>query len=73
MADTFDPYREALIMETSTVWGEDFDELNGDEKTRIATALHAAPDACSSIEYLRMHTGFCRQINVTEEDVDRVR
>ena len=72
MPDAFDPYREALVMETTTVWSEDFDELGGAEKDRIAQALHQDPEACTDIEYVRVHTGFCRQITVTEEDVERV-
>lgn len=72
MPDDFDPYREALIMETITIWPEDFDELEVTEKSRISDALHSAPDGCANLEYVRTHTGFCRQITVTEEDVARV-
>ncbi len=72
MADTFDPYREAVVVETSTVWPEEYDELEPSEKQRIAAALHADPESCTGLEYVRMHTGFCRQITVTEADVDRV-
>ena len=72
MADKFDPYREAIVVETNTVWPEVYDELEPAEKARIADALHADPASCANLEYIRMHTGFCRQITVTEEDVDRV-
>ena len=72
MPDKFDPYREALIMETSTVWPEEYDELEATEKERIAAKLHGDPENCSILEYVRVHTGFCRQITVTEEDVERV-
>jgi hypothetical protein len=72
MADKFDPYREALVMETVTVWPEEYDHLSLDEKSTIENSLHLAPESCSSLEYVRMHSGFCRQITVTDEDVERV-
>ncbi len=72
MPDKFDPYREALIVETSTVWSDDFDELEPSEKVRIEQALHAEPDKCANLEYVRMHTGFCRQITVMPDDVARL-
>ena len=71
MADTFDPYREALIMETNTIWPDEFADIPADRKTRIEDALHADPKSCSHIDYVRVHTGFCRQITVSSEDVTR--
>ncbi len=72
MPDTFDAYRESLVMETSTVWPEEYDEMEREEKERIAQALHADPESCAHIDYVRVHTGFCRQITVTAEDIERV-
>lgn len=72
MPDTFDAYREALIMETATMWPEEYDEMEPAEKERISQALHADPESCADIEYVRVHTGFCRQITVTEADLERV-
>jgi hypothetical protein len=72
MADKFDPYREALIMETVTVWSEEFDHLAADEKREVERALHADAENCSDLAYVRTHTGFCRQITVTEDDLARV-
>ncbi len=72
MPDTFDEYREALIMETNTVWPDEYDEFELSDKARIAEALHGDPQNASHLEYVRTHTGFCRQITVTQEDVDRV-
>jgi len=71
MPDKFDPYREALIVETETVWPEEYDHLDDAEKARIEAALHAAPEGCT-ITYERMHTGFSRIITVTEADIERV-
>jgi hypothetical protein len=72
MADTFDPYREALIMETDTVWPAEFSPLSLAEKRRIEQALHANPQAAAHLEYVRVHTGFCRTITVTPADVERL-
>ncbi len=72
MPDKFDAYREALIMETSTMWPDEYDEMEPADKQRIAASLHADPESCGNLEYVRMHTGFCRQITVTPDDLDRV-
>jgi hypothetical protein len=72
VADKFDPYREALVMETNTVWPSEFDDLPLAEKTKIESQLQANPAAASQLEYVRTHTGFCRQITVTEADVQRL-
>jgi hypothetical protein len=72
MADPFDPYREALVVETETVWPEEYDHLEAADKRRIEAALHADPAACANLEYVRLHTGFCRVIAVTPADVERL-
>jgi hypothetical protein len=72
MADTFDPYRERLIMETETVWSPEFDSLSRQEKLRLEAKLHAEPDKAAQLEYVRVHTGFCRKITVTSADVERL-
>lgn len=72
MADTFDPYREALVVETHTVWPAEL-SVSPAEKVNLEARLHAAPQACGGLEYVRVHTGFCRQITVSEADLQRVR
>lgn len=72
MADKFDPYREALVMEVVTVWPDEYDDLELTEKQRIEQALHADPENCTELEYVRTHTGFCRKITVTADDVERI-
>ncbi|MBC7856775.1 MAG: hypothetical protein IAF94_25375 [Pirellulaceae bacterium] len=72
MADKFDPYREALVMETDTVWPAEYADLPLGEKSRIETELHAHPDQVGDITYIRSHTGFCRTITVTPADVQRL-
>lgn len=72
MADKFDPYREALVMESATVWPEEYDGWEASDKARIAKLLHESPAEAADMEYVRQHTGFLRQINVTPEDIERV-
>lgn len=72
MPDKFDPYREALIMEQETVWPEEYDHLESEEKDRLAGLLHADPENASTLEYVRVHTGFCRRLTVTQDDLERV-
>jgi hypothetical protein len=71
MPDEFDPYREALVMETVTIWPEEYADVDPATKRRIEQALHADAQPCSQLEYIRTHTGFCRQITVTAEDMQR--
>ncbi len=71
MADTFDAYREALVVETTTVWPADT-ELDPRQRMQIEAMLHAHPEEAAHLEYIRVHTGFCRQIIVTDEDLQRV-
>jgi hypothetical protein len=73
MADKFDPYREALVVETNTIWSADFLDLPANERSRLEAALHSDPAHCEHLEYVRVHTGFCRQITVTPGDVQRLR
>jgi hypothetical protein len=72
MPDKFDPYRESLVMETRTIWPEPYDAWEPADKQRLAWALHADPASAAHLEYVRTHTGFCRQIVVTPEDVARL-
>ncbi|NIL97455.1 MAG: hypothetical protein GTO53_07530 [Planctomycetales bacterium] len=73
MADAFDPYREALVMEQRTIWPEEFDGIDPDERAGLEKRLHASAEEAAQLEYQRTHTGFCRQITVTEGDLERVR
>jgi len=72
VADKYDPYREALVMETSTVWPQEYEDLPVAEKAVLEKKLHSHADKVSNLEYVRTHTGFCRQITVTPEDVQRL-
>ena len=72
MADTFDPYREALIVETETSWPEQYDDWEPSERARLERLLHEHPEEAAELEYVRTHTGFCRRILVTPDDIQRL-
>jgi len=72
MADEFDPYREALVMEATTIWPEEYEDWDPLERRRIEERLHAEPAKAASLDYIRMHTGFRRQITVTPSDIERL-
>lgn len=72
MANAFDPYREALVVEQHTVWPAEYDDWSEADRSRVETLLHAAPEAAADLDYVRQHTGFARVITVTPADLDRV-
>ncbi len=71
MGDPFDAYRDALVVETRTIWPEEFAEVGPDERRRVEERLHADPPSAHEMAYVRLHAGFCRQITVTAEDLHR--
>jgi hypothetical protein len=72
MADRFDPYREALVVEKETVWPGELAILDPAERERIASALQAEPAQAADLAYVRLYTGFCRRITVTPADLQRL-
>lgn len=72
MANAFDPYREALVVEHQTIWPSDYEDWSAADKGRIAELLHASPSDAADLDYLRQHTGFARVITVTPDDLSRV-
>ncbi len=72
MANQFDPYREALVLENVTIWPDEYDEWDPAEKARIEQLLHADPEQATELSYERLPTGFARVITVTPEDLERV-
>ncbi len=72
MADKFDPYREALVVEAHTEWSDQYDDWEPVERARIERLLHEKPQDAAELEYVRVHTGFCRRITVTPADIERV-
>ena len=72
MANEFDPYREKLVVETTTVWPEEYDDWDLPDRVAAEARLHAEPDKAAEMEYIRQHTGFCRKITVTPDDLARI-
>ncbi len=72
MSNEFDPYREALVMEQLTIWPEQYDDWEPGEKAPLEAQLHAEPQKAAELEYTRQHSGFCRQITVTAEEIERL-
>jgi hypothetical protein len=72
MADAFDPYREAMVMETDTQWPEDVSYVAPADRVVLAARLHASAAEAACLEYVRTHTGFCRRIVVTPGDLERI-
>lgn len=72
MANAFDPYREALVVETSTVWPDEAAPPDEAARARIAARLHSDPKSADQMDYVRLHTGFCREITVTAVDLARL-
>jgi hypothetical protein len=71
MANTFDPYREALVVETLTVWPTDLpgEPLGDAARRQIEEQLHANPTHATELEYVRLYSGFARKITVTATDL----
>jgi hypothetical protein len=72
MPNEFDPYREALVMEQTTLWPDTYEDWEPADRVRVETALHADPKDCADLTYVRQHSGFCRKITVTEADLERL-
>jgi hypothetical protein len=74
MANPFDPYRDALVVEHSTVWPEELAGAPADRSAResMEKTLHQSPDKAMELEYVRLATGFHRKITVTGDDLKRV-
>jgi hypothetical protein len=74
MANTFDLYREALVVETQTIWPDGLPgaPLGDAARRRVEERLHADPAHVGELEYVRLHVGFIRKITVTAADWERL-
>ena len=72
MANVFDPYREALVVESHTVWPVEYEDWTAADKAHAEVLLHASPQEAAELDYVRQHTGFARVITVTAADLERV-
>lgn len=75
MPNAFDPYREALVVEELTLWSEEarkaVADWSADAQAGLGRTLHRNAASAASLDYVRVHTGFCRQITVQPDDVQR--
>jgi len=72
MANEFDPYREALVVEQVTIWPDDGYGLDRQNRQKVEAALHSHPKSATELTYVRLPTGFCRRIRVTPEDITQI-
>lgn len=74
MSNALDPYREALVIETRTVWPLELANAPQDALRRrpIEERLHADPTKAAELEYVRLHAGFARKITVAAADLERL-
>ncbi len=72
MPNAFDPYREALVVESHTIWPDEYEDWSAADKSRAEALLHASPREAADLDYVRQHTGFARVIRVTAADLERV-
>lgn len=68
----FDAYRDALVMETATLWPDDLSAVDAARRRRVEQALHSQPQQAAQLEYVRTHSGFCRRITVSDADLARI-
>lgn len=68
----FDARLESLVVQTQTLWSPEVQDLSDEEKTIISRAIQMRPELASQISYERTHTGFIRQVTVTEADIARL-
>ena len=72
MANAFDPYREALVVQRHTIWPAEYEDWSLADRAQAEERLHTAPTDAAELDYLRQHTGFARVITVTPADLERV-
>ena len=75
MPNALDPYREALVVETMTIWPDDLPgaPLDDSARRRAEEHLNANPAQAAELEYVRLPVGFIRKITVTAADLERMR
>ncbi len=69
----FDPRLESLVVETRTIWPSGVGaSLTEAERKKVSEAVQGAPAAVAQLSYERTHTGFIREITVTDADIERL-
>ena len=67
MADytKYDARVDSLVIESRTSWDPSVGKLTDEDKSFLAKMVHRNP-------YSRSHTGFTREITVTDQDISRI-
>ena len=68
----YDARVDALTIESLTSWDPAVGKLSDEDRKWLSAAVHRNPELASKISYERAHTGFCREITVTVEDIQRL-
>ncbi|QDT66533.1 hypothetical protein [Calycomorphotria hydatis] len=69
----YDARLDSLVIETRTLFDESIAQDVGEQdRLWLADAVHAEPSLAAKIHYERAHTGFTREITVTQEDIARL-
>lgn len=74
MADytKYDARVDSLVIESRTNWDPSVGKLTDEDKAFLARMVHLNPAQATKISYTRSHTGFTREITVTEQDIARI-
>ena len=74
MADytKYDARVDSLVIESRTDWDPSVGKLSDEDKTFLARMVHLSPAKAAKVAYSRSHTGFTREITVTEQDIARI-
>jgi len=72
MANEYDPYREALVVEKIFLWPKELDHYSQDIRNRLEHELDANPQQAEQLAYVRLPVGFRREITITAGDIQRI-
>ncbi|MEI8019540.1 MAG: hypothetical protein WCH39_15145 [Schlesneria sp.] len=74
MADytKYDSRVDSLVIESRTNWDPSVGKLSEEDKLFLAKMVHLSPAKAAKVSYSRSHTGFTREITVTEQDIARI-
>ena len=74
MADytKYDARVDSLVIESRTNWDPSVGKLSDEDKVFLAKMVHLSPANAVNVAYTRSHTGFTREITVTDRDIARI-
>ncbi|MBC7350963.1 MAG: hypothetical protein H5U08_01285 [Thermogutta sp.] len=72
MANEYDPYREALVVEKIFLWPKELDHHPEELRRRVEHELDAHPQHAEQLAYVRLPVGFRREITITVNDIERI-